>query len=132
VIQALVTVNYPSYTPKAWHGILIFYAIVAISVLFTTVLGRMFPSLEAVVLILHILGFFAFILVFLYLAPEKTSASVVFGTFLNGGGFSNNAQSVLVGAVTIMYAFNAVDGATHMGKLSHFVYCMRIGLTLCL
>jgi choline transport protein len=83
----------------------------------------MFPSLEAVVLILHILGFFAFILVFLYLAPEKTSASVVFGTFLNGGGFSNNAQSVLVGAV---------DGATHMGKLSHFVYCMRIGLTLCL
>lgn len=57
-------------------------------------------------------------LVFLYLAPVKAPASVVFGTFINGGGFESDAQSVLVGAVTIMYAFNAVDGATHMGKSS--------------
>ena len=120
VVETLVAINYPSYTPKTWHGILIFYAIVALSVFFTTVLSRVFPSLEALVLILHILGFFAFLLVFLYLAPVKTPASVVFGTFVNGGGFSSNAQSVLVGAVTIMYAFNAVDGATHMGKyLTH-------------
>jgi choline transport protein len=120
VIEVLVALNYPSYVPQVWHGILIFYAIVAVAVLFTTALSRIFPSLEALVLILHILGFFAFMLVFLYLAPEKTPASVVFGTFLNGGGFSSNAQSVLVGAVTIMYAFNAVDGATHMGEFQCF------------
>lgn len=75
-------------------------------------------------LILHILGFFAFLLVFVYLAPVKASASEIFGTFINGGGFSSDAQSVLVGAVTIMWSFNAVDGATHMGKLN----CLRRGI----
>ena len=101
---------------------LIFYAIVAVSVLFTTVLSRVFPSFEALVLILHILGFFAMLLVFVYLAPVKASASEVFGTFLNGGGFSSNAQSVLVGAVSIMWSFNAVDGATHMGRSSYYLF----------
>ncbi|KAH7411641.1 amino acid/polyamine transporter I [Phaeosphaeria sp. MPI-PUGE-AT-0046c] len=116
VIQLLAILNFPTYVPQVWHGVLIFYAVVAIAVLFTTVLSRFFPSLEALVLILHILGFFAFLLVFVYLAPVKATASEVFGTFLNGGGFSSNAQSVLVGAVTIMWSFNAVDGATHMAE----------------
>jgi choline transport protein len=37
IIEVLAAINYPSYVPKAWHGILIFYAIVAVAVLFTTV-----------------------------------------------------------------------------------------------
>ncbi|PSN60576.1 hypothetical protein BS50DRAFT_604565 [Corynespora cassiicola Philippines] len=85
-----------------WHGILIFYAIVAVSVLFTTALSRIFPSLEAFVLVLHVLGFFSFRLTYLYLALKRHHQV--------------NAQSVLVRAVTIMWAFNVVDGTTHMAE----------------
>ncbi|ORX96239.1 putative GABA permease [Clohesyomyces aquaticus] len=115
LLLTIVSVNYPSYGMQMWHAVLVFYAIIALAVFVTTYLGRIFPSIEAMVLVLHIVGFFAILIVLVYLAP-KTPSEVVFHTVINGGGFSSNAQSIMVGAVTLMYNFNGVDAATHMAE----------------
>lgn len=115
LILGIVSLNYPTYGMQMWHAVLVFWAVIFLAVFVNTYLGRIFPSIEAMMLILHIVGFFAVLIVLVYLAP-KNSTDVVFKTFLNGGGFTSDAQSVLVGAVTLMYSFNGVDAATHMGK----------------
>jgi choline transport protein len=104
IIMGLVQVNYPQYEAKVWHGTLIFYAIIAVAVLINTYLGRLFPWLEAAAFVLHIAGFFAILIVLVYLAP-KNDPTVVFGNFTNFMGLTD-VQSALVGAVALMYMFN--------------------------
>lgn len=115
LIIGIVSLNYPTYEMKMWHMVLVFWAIVLLTVLVNTVLGRLFPSIEAMMLIMHIVGFFAILIVLIYLAP-KNSADEVFKTWVNGGGWSSQAQSTIIGAVTIMYSFNGVDSALHMAE----------------
>ena len=104
-IQALAELNSPDYSPKVWHAIMIFYALVAISVLVTTIGARVFPKFEAIVLVLHIIGFFAILITVVYLGP-KNPGSEVFQTFVNGGSFKTNGESWLVGTVSVMFLFN--------------------------
>ncbi|KAF2279837.1 amino acid transporter [Westerdykella ornata] len=115
LILVVAGINYPQYNMQMWNAVLTFWALVVLSVFVNTYLGRAFPSIEAMVLILHIVGFFAILIVLLYLAPKNPSEAV-FNSFFNGGGFSSTAQSVIIGSVTIMYSFNGVDGATHMAE----------------
>ena len=106
--MSLVQMNYPLFHLELWHSVLCFYAVIALAVLFTTVLGRLFPSLEAVAFVVHVLAFFIILIVVVYLAP-KSDASTVFGTFVNGGQFTSNAQSAIVGAVGTMFGFNGTS-----------------------
>ena len=105
LIQALVASNYPDYSFQRWHSTLISYGIVAVALFVTTYLGRLFPKFEAIVLVLHIVGFFTVLITLVYLAP-KSPVSEVFKQFINGGGFSNDAISFLVGSVSVMFSFN--------------------------
>ena len=131
IILAIVT-NYPQYHMKMWHGTLIFYSIIAVAVLINTSFARVFSAFEAIAFVVHIIGFFIVLLVLIYLSP-KSDTSEVFGKFIDGGGFSSNALSAIIGAVPTMYAFNGrvycqsrnlrpsliflgVAGATHMGE----------------
>ena len=104
IIQALMTMNYPDYVFQRWHGTLIFYAVIAVALFVTTYMGRLFPKFEAMVLVLHIVGFFAILITLVYLSP-KSAPSDVFQLFINGGGFSSDTQSFLVGSVSVMFAF---------------------------
>ena len=106
-IQALIALNNPEYEVLRWHGTLIFYAITALSLLVTTYLGRLFPKIEAMVLVLHVTGFFAILITLVYLCP-KSDTSEVFQRFINGGGYSTDGQSFLVGSVSIMFTFNGM------------------------
>jgi choline transport protein len=121
IILGLVQVNYPHYESKVWHGTLIFYAVIAVAVLINTYLGRLFPWLEAVAFIVHIVGFFAILIVLVYLAPKNDPAAV-FNNFTNFGELTN-VQSALVGAVTLMYMFNgtfaALDVAVYQRECAH-------------
>ena len=102
--QALVELNYPGYKPHVWHATLMFYALISLSVFVTTAGARVFPKFEAIVLTLHVAGFFAILITIVYLAP-KNSASKVFHNFINGGEFETDAQSWLVGTVSVMFLF---------------------------
>ena len=53
-------------------------------------------ALEVLVLVLHILGFFAFLVPLVYLSPLRNSGEI-FTTFLNEGGWQTQALAFFIG-----------------------------------
>ncbi|KAK5705709.1 hypothetical protein LTR17_021444 [Elasticomyces elasticus] len=115
IIQGLVILNNPDYVPKPWQGTLIIWAVLTFSLLFNSYFASKLPLLEAVVLILHILGFFA-ILIPLWVLGNRSKASDVFFTFQDGGGWGNQGLSCLVGMLSPVFSFIGPDSATHMSE----------------
>lgn len=114
-IQGLVILNYSDYTPQRWHGTLLTFAVASFSVFFNTFLVKRLPLVEGIVLIVHIFGFFA-VLVTLWVLGPRASASEVFGTFNNYGGWSSNGLSAVVGILAVMIPLLGADGAVHMSE----------------
>lgn len=102
--QGLLVLNYDAYALQRWHGTLLFYAIIGLSLFINTYLARLLPRIEAMVLVIHIIGFACIIVPLVYLAPH-TSPKDVFTTFSNSGGWSTNGLSFFVGLPTSMFAF---------------------------
>ena len=116
VIQGLIVLNNPNYIFERWHGTLIVIAIISFSVIFNTFLAHKLPMVEGIVLIIHLLGFFAILIPLWVLAP-RGSAKDVFTTFENFGGWSKQGTSVMVGMLSSVYALLGVDSAVHMCML---------------
>ena len=66
MIEALIQLNYPSYNPQRWEGTLLFWATVVVAVLINTVASRLLPPIEAFILVVHVLGFFAVLIPIVY------------------------------------------------------------------
>lgn len=115
MIQGLAVLNYPSYTPKAWQTILIMYAVLGFTLFINTYLASRLPAVESLVLLIHILGFFAILIPLVHLAPHG-SASSVFNTFLNDGNYGSTGLSFFVGLLTSIYSLLGVDAAAHMAE----------------
>ena len=96
LIQGLVVLSHPSYIAKPWHGMLIFWAILAFCVIFNTVIGSLLPRVESFGLVLHMVGFVAVIVPLVYLAPHR-DAHFVFTTFENNGNWPTQGLSFMVG-----------------------------------
>ncbi|KAL9023162.1 MAG: hypothetical protein Q9196_007359 [Gyalolechia fulgens] len=88
--------NNPDYNFQRWHGTLLFWAVILVGVLVNTVMLSLLPKIESVILILHVLGFFAILIPLVYMAPHGT-ASDVFTVFVNGGGWKTTGLSFFVG-----------------------------------
>ena len=131
MIQGLLVLNYPSYYFHRWHGTLLYYATIVASLFVNTYLAQQLPRIELMVLIIHVMNFFAILIPLIYLAPHST-AKDVFATFGNSGGWSSGGLSFFIGLSTSMYAFIGesiavsssrdrrlisvgVDAAAHMG-----------------
>ncbi|KAL8724733.1 MAG: hypothetical protein Q9181_006697 [Wetmoreana brouardii] len=98
LIQGLIILEQPEYHPKMWHGTLLFWAVAACAVFINTVISRALPALEGLILILHVLGFFAILIPLVYLSPHASSHDV-FGRFLNEGGWPSQGLSFFVGLI---------------------------------
>ena len=97
LIQALMVQNNPNYQPAGWQGTLLFWAVLLLCVAVNTILSSTLPVIEVMILILHVLGFFAILIPLVYLAPQHNDASSVFTTFLNQGGWSTQTLSFFIG-----------------------------------
>ncbi|OQO08167.1 hypothetical protein B0A48_06961 [Cryoendolithus antarcticus] len=115
IIQGLAKLNNPDYNATAWQGTLIVWAVLTFSILFNTFFAAKLPLLEGVVLVLHICGFFA-ILIVLWVLADVSPAREVFTTFSNGGGWSSQGLSCLVGILSPVFSFIGPDSATHMSE----------------
>ncbi|OQD63837.1 hypothetical protein PENPOL_c008G04044 [Penicillium polonicum] len=115
LIQGLVVLTNSKYEPKSWHASLIFWAIVVFSVAINSVGGKVLPRFEGMILILHILGFFAILIPLTYMADHGTSKEV-FTQFLNMGKFPSQGLSFFVGMVGCIFAFAGGDAAVHMSE----------------
>lgn len=103
MIQGLIVLGYESYTPERWHGTLLYWAVILLSVLLNVLGIRVFPHIETAALILHIVSFFALLVPLVYLAPQS-SPTFVFRSFENSGGWSNDGVSWCIGLLTSTYA----------------------------
>lgn len=115
MIQGLIALNNPDYVPQGWHGTLLVIAVTAFCIIFNTILAKRLPMVEGIVLIIHILGFFAVLIPLWVLAP-RASASDVFTTFLNFGGWSTTGLAFMVGLLSPVYTLIGADSAVHMSE----------------
>ncbi|EED24126.1 GABA permease, putative [Talaromyces stipitatus ATCC 10500] len=115
IIQGLIVLNDESYVFQRWHGTLLVVAITAFSVFFNTFLAKRLPMVEALILILHIVGLFAIIIPLWVMAP-RASAKSVFTQFNNDGGWNSLGTSTLVGFSGTITAMIGYDCAVHMSE----------------
>lgn len=96
LIQALATQNNPSFSPTRWQGTLIYWAVLIFCVCVNTVLSKLLPAIEVMVLILHVMGFFAVLIPLVSLSPTRNSTDI-FKTFLNEGGWQTKGLAFFIG-----------------------------------
>ena len=114
-IQGVVIVTVPNYNPKMWHGTLMTWAVVICAFGINTLVSTVLAKIEAIVLILHIVGFVALLIPLVYLAPHSSPRDV-FTVFLNAGDWPTQTLSFFVGIIGIVFAFIGTDGAIHMSE----------------
>ncbi len=61
-VVALIALNNPDYVPQLWHGTLLFWGFILVAVFINTVTSRALPKIEVAILVLHVAGFFAFMI----------------------------------------------------------------------
>ncbi len=114
-IQGVIILTSPTYNPKSWHGTLLTWAVVILGLGINTLVSSILAKIEALILILHIVGFVAILIPLVYLAPH-TSPEQVFTVFMNSGGWPTQGLSFFVGLVGIVFSFIGTDGAIHMSE----------------
>ncbi|KAI4767608.1 amino acid transporter-like protein [Aureobasidium sp. EXF-3400] len=115
IIQGLIALNVEAYIPQAWHCTLLTIAVVAFSIIFNTVLAGYLPSIEALVLILHVLGFFGIAVPLWVLAPISHPRDVLLN-FTNNGGWSSDRISAMVGLYYPLCVLVGYDCSVHMAE----------------
>ncbi|PTU24240.1 hypothetical protein P175DRAFT_0553513 [Aspergillus ochraceoroseus IBT 24754] len=113
IIQGLIVLNDPSYNFERWHGTLLVIAITTFSILFNTFLAKNLPMVEALILIIHVVGLFAIIIPLWVLSPRNTPKAV-FTEFNNGGGWDSVGTATLVGLSTTITSMIGYDCSVHM------------------
>lgn len=98
LIQGLITLGNASYVPTAWQLMLLYWAILVVSLSVNTFISHQLPNIESLILVLHTFGFFAILIPMLYFGPHG-SAKEVFTSFTNGGEWPTDGISFLIGAL---------------------------------
>lgn len=113
MIQGAVIVGNQAYNALAWQGTLICWATLVLALAINLVGGKLLPRAEALLLVLHVVGFFAVLIPLVYMANHN-SAEQVFLSFQNEGGFQTQGLSWFVGMTTCAFAFGGGDAAVHV------------------
>ena len=104
LIQGMIVLNNPQYDPKRWQGTLLLWAVVFVAVIINTIISNLLPMLEGLILIIHVLGFFAIMIPLVYMSSHGSSSSV-FTTFVDGGAWGSRGLSFWVGIIGNVFAF---------------------------
>lgn len=104
LLQALIAFTHSQYTPKQYQGMLLIWAVTALSVFINTQGGTFLPRFEGLILILHILGYFGLLIPLIILSNHQPSA-VVFQNFVNGGAWSTQGLSFMIGLNAAIFVF---------------------------
>jgi L-asparagine transporter-like permease len=94
----------PSYTAQTWQVTLIAWLLILIAIFVNTTVSSMLPKLEGMILILHIIGFFA-VLISLVTFGANGDAEDIFLEFRNTGGWPTQGLSWCIGLLGSVYSF---------------------------
>lgn len=103
LIQSSATVMYPEYVATKWQGTLMVIAVTFLVWVLNIWGAKGMPIFQNIMLIVHVFGFLAIIIVFWVLSPRAT-AEATFTQFYNGGGWNSNGLALMVGQVSAIYA----------------------------
>jgi amino acid transporter len=113
MILGLASLNDNSFEPSLWQGTLLFWAILAFAVFVNTLVSSALPKFEGLILVLHVLGFFAIIIPLVILGPHGDSQEI-FTSFVNNGRWPSHGLSFMVGMMGNAFAFIGTDAAFHV------------------
>ncbi|KAI5923264.1 putative GABA permease [Camillea tinctor] len=114
LLQSIIIMLKPDYVPQPWQAMLFLWAILGFSVFINTVASKTLAHFEGLILILHILGFFAILIPLVYLAPHGDTS--LFTTFVNEGGWPTQGLSFMVGLPASVFSLIGADSAVHMAE----------------
>jgi choline transport protein len=119
LILQLVSLNNldNTYVREGWHGTLLLWAILLLCVFINVFISGALPTIEVVVLIVHILGFFGILVPLIYLTPSHNSAKQIFTTFHNEGRWSTQTLAFFVGLQGNALAFVGTDSVVHVSPI---------------
>jgi len=96
--------NYPSYAPQRYQSTLLVFGVLLLCASVNTIGAKALPKIESLILVLHVLGFFAILIPLARLAPHS-SASFVFTKFDNLNGWPSNGASWFIGLLSGVFPF---------------------------
>lgn len=108
--QGLVTFLMPEYEAQRYQGTLLLWLCVLVAVLVNTVVSSVLPKIEGMILVCHILGFFAILITLVTFGAHEVPASAVFNQWLNDGGWPTQGLSFFVGLLGFVFAFAGRSG----------------------
>ena len=110
-----VLIRLPDFVIQGWHGALLTMAYVLSAILFNTyAIGKM-PVLEGLAVILHIFGFFAFLIIFWVMGP-RAPAKQTLTTFSDDNGWGSLGLATLIGMVGPTTTYLGADSAVHLAE----------------
>lgn len=116
VIQAMITVNVPDYSPPNWHGTVITIAFILVAFAANVLGSKWLHRWQTPVFVLHIVAFIAFIIPIWVNVPSVEHSQVWTG-FENRGGWSSLTLAILVGQMPGISAHVGLD-TVQMSALS--------------
>ncbi|KAK7713111.1 hypothetical protein SLS63_012141 [Diaporthe eres] len=136
MIQGLILLTHPEYgtAMQNWHGTLLFWGVVLLGFAINSAIGSLLAKFEGLVLVLHLLGFFAIMLP-LALLSEHGDSAAVFNNFYNLGDWQTQvpdfhaqmAEEIRNAAVVIprsLLTGLAINGALGFSMLIVTLYCV--------
>jgi amino acid transporter len=108
-IQGLLVLNYDWYVFERWHGTLLVIAVVTFGCFFNIFLVKWLPTMEVLLLIFHVCGFFCVLVPLLVLSKKSPSSEVWTGFFDSGWG--SQGLSTLVGSLGPVLPLLGADAA---------------------
>jgi choline transport protein len=114
-IQGLIKLNNPDYTLKAWHGSMLIWSVLAICLMFNNFFSKSLSLVEGVIVVLHILGFFAVVRP-LWVMSDRSHSSAVFTSFEDNMMWGNLQLAVIIGLTRASSTFVGVEAGAHMAE----------------
>jgi choline transport protein len=114
-LQGLIALNLPSYTIEGWHSTLLSIAIVLCSILGNTILVTKLPLMEGIALVLHVFGFFAFLVVLWVMGP-RSNVHDTWTKFEDPSGWGSTGLATLVGILGPILSLGSADLAIHLAE----------------
>ena len=115
MIQGALILRYPDYDSQRWQGTLLTWAVMLFNVFINTILPALLPKFELMIMALHVGGFIA-ILATLLSTSTLGTASSVFLTSMNSGGWATQGLSYCVGFLGNVATFVGADASVHMAE----------------
>ncbi|KAF2794551.1 putative GABA permease [Melanomma pulvis-pyrius CBS 109.77] len=114
LLQSVIIMVKSDYIPQPWQTMLFFWAILAFAVFINTVASKTLAHFEGLILVFHVLGFFAILIPLVYLAPHGDAS--LFTTFVNAGGWPTQGLSFMIGLPASVFSLIGADSAVHMAE----------------